>query len=110
MSVRTEITGRTLTAYLDGEIDHHTAKNMRETIDISIKDSMPEMLILDFKDVTFMDSSGIGLVMGRYKELSKYKAELQIVNTTPHITKVMKLAGLERLAKIGKVDNYEINK
>ena len=67
MSVRTETNGKILTAYLDGEIDHHSAKNMRETIDAAIAELMPEMLVLDFKDVSFMDSSGIGLVMGRYK-------------------------------------------
>lgn len=106
MSVRTEINGRVLTAYLEGEIDHHTARNMREIIDTSIKAAAPEMLVLDFRDVTFMDSSGIGLVMGRYKELSNIGGELHITNTTPHITKVMKLAGIERLAVIGKVENH----
>lgn len=104
MSVRTEINGRVLTAYLEGEIDHHSARHMREIIDASIMSSAPQMLVLDFKDVTFMDSSGIGLVMGRYKELANIGGELHITNTTPHITKVMKLAGLERLAVIGKVD------
>ena len=104
MSVRTETNGKILTAYLDGEIDHHSAKNMRETIDAAIAELMPEMLVLDFKDVSFMDSSGIGLVMGRYKELKKCGGELHIINTTPHITKVMKLAGIERLAKLRKAE------
>lgn len=104
MSVKTEVKGRVLTAFLEGEIDHHTAKNMREIIDASIVECSPEMLVLDFTNVTFMDSSGIGLVMGRYKEIAKYKGELCIIGTTPHITKVMKLAGIERLAKLGKAD------
>ena len=104
MSVRTESNERVLTVYLDGERDHHTAKGMREVIDKSINELMPEVLVLDFKDVTFMDSSGIGLVMGRYKELKKCGGELHIINTTPHITKVMKLSGIERLAKLGKAE------
>ncbi len=108
MSVRTEINGKVLTAYLDGEIDHHSSKSMREIIDTAIMDKMPEMLVLDFRDVSFMDSSGIGLVMGRYKELKKIGGELHITNTTPHITKVMKLSGLERLATIGKEDKNEV--
>ena len=102
MSVRTNLNGRVLTAYLEGEIDHHSAKIMRETIDREINATAPQMLVLDFKDVSFMDSSGIGLVMGRYKELKKCDGELHIVNTAANITKVMKLAGLERLAKIGR--------
>ena len=59
------------------------------------------MLVLDFKNVSFMDSSGIGLVMGRYKTVSEIGGELAIINTSPGIGKVMRLAGMERLAKIG---------
>lgn len=102
MSVRIEQTGEVLTAYLGGEIDHHTAKNMRQEIDNAVELNMPTLLVLDFSDVSFMDSSGIGLVMGRYRTLLKTGAELHISGTSPQIYKVMKLAGLERLARIDK--------
>lgn len=102
MSVRIEQTGEVLTAYLGGEIDHHTARGMRQEIDNAVELNMPTLLILDFSDVTFMDSSGIGLVMGRYRTLLKTGAELHISGTSPQIYKVMKLAGLERLARIDK--------
>ncbi len=108
MTVRTENSGSVLYAYLSGEIDHHTSKSAREAIDAAINDRHPEMLVMDFKDVSFMDSSGIGLVMGRYKELSKFGGELHIENTTPHIKKVMQLSGIERLAVIGKGNTNEI--
>ena len=62
-------TGEVLTVFLQGEIDHHTAKGMREEIDRAIDFNMPSLLILDFSQVTFMDSSVIGLVMGRFKNL-----------------------------------------
>lgn len=90
-----------ITAYLSGEIDHHCAAQMRETIDRAVEEHSPTLLVLDFKDVQFMDSSGIGLVMGRYKVISQIGGELAIINTTPHISKVLRLAGMERLAKIG---------
>lgn len=102
MSVRIEQTGEVLTAYLGGEIDHHTAKNMRQEIDNAVELNMPTLLVLDFSDVSFMDSSGIGLVMGRYRTLLKTGAELHISGTSPQIYKVMKLAGLEKLARIDK--------
>ncbi len=54
-----------LQVLLSGDIDHHTAREMREVIDKRIEEIHPKRLILDFKGVTFMDSSGIGLVMGR---------------------------------------------
>lgn len=102
MPIRITVNGEVVTAYLDGEIDHHTASVMRNEIDSSIEKNMPSMLILDFRDVTFMDSSGIGLVMGRYKALKPIGGELHVTNTSPQIYKVMKLAGLDRLAKMDR--------
>ena len=102
MAVKIEVKGEVVMACLSGDLDHHTAKPMREEIDQAVENNMPSLLVLDFKDVTFMDSSGIGLVMGRYRLLSKTGAELAITNPSPQIYKVMRLAGLERLAKIEK--------
>ena len=101
MSVKITVNGDVVTAYLDGEIDHHSAGVMRNEIDAAVEKNTPAMLILDFRDVSFMDSSGIGLVMGRYKTISEVGGELAIINTSPQIGKVMRLAGMERLAKIG---------
>lgn len=66
MNVTIESSGSVVIAYLIGEIDHHTAGEVREKIDDTLMLVKPKTLILDFKNVSFMDSSGIGLVMGRY--------------------------------------------
>ena len=71
MSVEISVTGEVVTARLSGELDHHTAREMRSAIDSAIELNMPTLLILDFGGISFMDSSGIGLVMGRYRILSK---------------------------------------
>lgn len=102
MAVKIQQNGEIVTAFLDGEIDHHSASVLRNEIDAAVEKNMPQMLILDFRDVTFMDSSGIGLVMGRYKLLKPMGGELHITNTSPQIYKVMKLAGLDRLAKMDR--------
>ncbi|MEG0691645.1 MAG: anti-sigma factor antagonist [Oscillospiraceae bacterium] len=98
--VRMKQNGTSLTAYLYGEIDHHTARIIRESIDSQVELKLPKTLILDFLDVSFMDSSGIGLVMGRFKLMSAIGGELKISNTSTSIGRVMRLAGLERLATI----------
>ena len=92
------LSDKTMTAYLSGEIDHHCAKGIREKIDDTAQRVRPDELILDFKDVTFMDSSGIGLVMGRYSLVQELGGSLRVVSLSSHIKKVMKLAGLDRLA------------
>ena len=102
MPVNISSVGEVLTVYLEGELDHHAAKTVREEIDEAVEFNMPTLLILDFDRVTFMDSSGIGLVMGRYRNLQKSGAKLNLTNLPPNIYKVMKLAGIEKLAKIDK--------
>jgi len=87
-------------ARLSGEVDHHTARAIREDIDVAIDRCHPKRLVLDFDGVTFMDSSGIGLVMGRYKLMKPCGGTVIIENTGNQIKKVMRLAGLDRLAII----------
>jgi len=89
-----------LTARISGEIDHHTAGDLRNDLDNAIEMYSPSLMIMDFEKVTFMDSSGIGLVMGRYKNISKNKGAIHVCGTNPYIYKVMRLSGLERIVKL----------
>lgn len=100
MPVRILAEKNKITAFLSGEIDHHSAGDLRSEVDLSVREAMPEVLILDFSDVSFMDSSGIGLVMGRYKLMNEFGGTVTIHNPPPHIKKVMKLSGIEKLASI----------
>ncbi len=100
MQVRTEINGQVIVAYLSGDIDHHSARAIREEIDGKIDETHPSLLVLDFGEVAFMDSSGIGLVMGRFRKMQENDGEIQIVNTPLYISRVMRVSGIEKLAKI----------
>ena len=100
MPVQIYISEESVTACLSGEIDHHSAKPIRVEIDELAARIAPSELVLDFRDVSFMDSSGIGLVMGRYKLMQELGGTLRVINLSSHIKKVMKLAGLEKLVVI----------
>lgn len=91
-----------LVALLSGEIDHHQVAPIRESIDEKIEQENPKELVLDFTDISFMDSSGIGLIMGRYKKMRTLGGVLSIKNPSPNTFRVLKLAGMDRLAKIEK--------
>ena len=106
MGVQITARGKTVCARLTGDIDHHSARDMRCEIDIAVKENDADELILDFSSVTFMDSSGIGLVMGRYKLMNERQGRLVIAKTPGYISKVMRVAGMNRLAKI--VEDYEL--
>lgn len=96
--VEIKVENKTVTAYLSGEIDHHNAEALRRKIDEAVNNRLPELLVLDFGAVSFMDSSGIGLVMGRYRLIENMNCRLYIINLSGHAYKVMKLAGLEKIA------------
>ena len=89
MNVTIESSGNLVIAYLYGEIDHHSAVSVRERIDNSLSYLKPSHLILDFKNVSFMDSSGIGLVMGRYRVMQSFKGTLEIRNVSEKTKKIM---------------------
>lgn len=89
-----------VTAKLYGEIDHHLAPKLRGEIDACCESSRPARLILDYGGVSFMDSSGIGLVMGRYRMISLLGGRLEVVNIPEHLKKIFILSGLENLGVI----------
>ena len=103
MSVKIINEDNKVIALLSGEIDHHNAKSLRQDIDFSLRENQPEELIMDFSEVGFMDSSGIGLVMGRYKLMQEIGGNLVVRNPPPHLKKVMRLSGIDRLASICNV-------
>lgn len=86
-----------LTARLYGEIDHHIAPQIRGEIDAKCESLRPAKLTLDFGAVSFMDSSGIGLIMGRYRCISLLGGRLEVVNIPPTLKKIFTLSGIGSL-------------
>ena len=79
------------------ELTEVDIKKMREEIDSNAQQHLPKMLILDFGEVDFMDSSGIGLVLGRYRMMQELGGELCLQDMPAHIRKVMRVAGIDNL-------------
>lgn len=95
--VKIEQNGCTLSCYLSGEIDHHSAEEMRKKIDTRILAGSVSVLVLDFSAVSFMDSSGIGLILGRNKLVSALGGRA-VVQGAPHsITRMLALAGISKI-------------
>ena len=83
-----------------GDIDHHCAKHIREKIDSYIFEKKPHLVLLDLSEVNFMDSSGLGLILGRYNTASEIGAEFKIYSPSRNVKKILELAGIERIIKI----------
>lgn len=100
MSISISSTPLRLTVSLSGEIDHHNAAVLRYEADEAIQRAMAPNVRLDFGSVTFMDSSGIGFVLGRYRIVESYGGNIEVVNLSNRLYTMMKLAGLEKLVKL----------
>ncbi len=105
--MKTELKDDILTVFLEGEIDHHCAKEIRKEIDRGIYECLPKGLVLDFEKVSFMDSSGIGLVIGRFNLMNENGGKIAIANPSNQIKKVMKLSGIDKFSKIITTKNEE---
>ena len=89
-----------LTAHIKCDIDHHTAKVVRENIDRMLFENKPEVLILDFSSVDFMDSSGLGLILGRVEKAAALNADVRLSGISPSLMKLIRLSGLERISNL----------
>ena len=92
--------GSILSIRIRGEIDHHTAAAIRQGIDATLFEKRPKTLILDLSAVGFMDSSGLGLIMGRYSVMKELGGEMTVWDPSPETRAILTLAGMERLVKI----------
>ena len=95
-------TGAGITAVISGEIGHFEASGIRIRIDAELERLMPSMLILDMSGVSFMDSSGIGLILGRQRIMESFGGGVAVKNPSPSVRRIIQVAGLSRLIISGK--------
>lgn len=88
------------------EIDHHEVERLRDKVDFEIQRILPKKVIFDFKGVRFMDSAGIGFILGRYKTINSLGGTLELRNVGEKIKKILEMSGI---LKIINVFNYENN-
>lgn len=89
-----------LTIYLPKEVDHHNAEEMRKNADTLIERNHIKFVIFDFKFTDFMDSSGIGVIMGRYKMIRLLGGEIWAVHTNARIKKILTMSGVTKIMQI----------
>lgn len=95
--VKSRKSGDQLTVYLSGEIDHCTAERLRGEIETLLGDARIRRLILNFEGVSFMDSSGVGMIIGRYKTMRERGGTVAAYALTPTMEKLFRMAGLHRI-------------
>lgn len=94
MKIKHRIYNNTLYVLLSGELDEHTAHNSRITLDEMFSLNGFEQIIIDLSELSFMDSTGIGVLIGRYKRMKDKKIPIYICNPSSHAEKIFNMTGL----------------
>lgn len=100
MNVQISYKEGVMTAKLTGEIDHHSAREMREAIDDTAQKLRPYCLRLDFTNVPFMDSSGVGLILGRVRMCNFWRGRVVLCGLSQNLNKMVELSGIASVAAI----------
>ena len=108
--LETSYEGEELRVRLTGEIDHHSAVWVRGDIDDMITLYSPRRMVLELAGIDFMDSSGLGLIMGRYAKMKAIGGELIIRGPGERMLKIIRLAGLDRIVTIEGISKEEEDK
>ena len=110
MEIISKETGRELTLTLRGELDHHGAKNVMQRMELALDAALPLKLILDFSGVSFMDSSGIAVVMRALKRMRAMGGSAAIKNVPPQAKKVFTAVGIFRIVPLEEGEKSDESK
>jgi len=94
MQVKLKTKGETLVVQMQGELDHHAAGTLRAEIDAKLSGDKVKNIVFNFHGVEFMDSSGLGMVLGRYRAASEKGGKVLACSLSPAVRRVFELAGL----------------
>ena len=108
MNVKHFMEDRLLVFEITEELDHHACEIIRRRADYEIQRFMPKKVLFDFNRVIFMDSAGIGLVVGRYKTVNSLGGSLEMVNVSDKLKRVFEMSGILKIIPI--IENREKEK
>ena len=98
--MNTTKSGNVLIINIEGDLDHNTANSIKKKIDTELKKNPINLLILDLSALDFMDSSGIGLILGRYKLINSLGGKLSLVKPNENLCKIINMSGLHKILSV----------
>ncbi len=102
--------GDILIVNFNGELDHHHADKVRKSLDKQLMDTSIRHLILNLRNLHFMDSSGIGVFIGRYKTINKRGGQLCITDINPQLNRILEVSGLYQILKEYDTVEHAVNR
>ena len=100
MFVNYEISEKMLEVVFEEEIDHHTCLKIAVMTDDNIKKFMPKIVLFNFEKVSFMDSSGIGMLLGRYRKIFRNGGRAEMINLSSDLRRIFEMSGILKIIPV----------
>lgn len=110
LSIQMEAKNQVLLIRLNGELDHHTAEKLRKEAESAIKKHNINHIVLNLKELHFMDSSGLGVILGRYKQIQKKGGEMIICAISPPVKRLFDMSGLFKIVSLERSEKNALQR
>lgn len=110
LNIEMEVIQDVLCIRLIGELDHHYADKLRELATQAIEDNNIRHIVLNLESLTFMDSSGLGVILGRYKQIKQSQGEMVVCAISPAVQRLFDMSGLFKIIRLEPTEQYALKR
>lgn len=110
LTIDMEVKQDVLCIRLSGELDHHTAETLREKISTAMEKNDILHLVLNLEKLTFMDSSGLGVILGRYKQVKLKNGEMVVCSISPPVRRLFELSGMFKIVRLESSEQFALER
>ncbi|ADC51014.1 MULTISPECIES: anti-sigma F factor antagonist [Alkalihalophilus] len=100
--------GSVLLVRLEGELDHHTAEKLRKQVEGHLTDASVKHIVLNLEQLSFMDSSGLGVILGRYKQVKANGGEMVVCAISPAVKRLFEMSGLFKIIRLEENEQFAL--
>ena len=109
LNIQLEVKHRVLCIRLEGELDHHTAEQLRNQVNTMIEEQSVKHILLNLGELKFMDSSGLGVILGRYKQISNLGGEMVVCSISPDVKRLFEMSGLFKIIRMEENEDFALH-
>lgn len=110
LNITMELKHDVLCIRLSGELDHHTADELREQASKAIEENDVRHIIMNLEHLSFMDSSGLGVILGRYKQIKQHHGEMVVCAISPPIHRLFDMSGLFKIVRLEPTEEFALQR
>lgn len=108
LAIELEVKHNVLCIRLTGELDHHTAEELRQKVTDKIESNEINHIVLNLENLSFMDSSGLGVILGRYKHIKALGGEMVVCSISPSVKRLFDMSGLFKIIRLEQDETFAL--